>query len=233
MTTELNLILLPGLDGSGVLFRPLLPHLPAEWQPVVVSYPPDEALSYEDLLPLVLSRLPTDAPFAILGESFSGPLAIMAAATRPPNLRRVILSASFIRSPLWFRLKGLHRLIYPQLLVGFPLLARAKTLLSRHSTPEVRQLLREALAEVQPEVLAERLRSVLLVDVSKQLVECPVPILYLRGDEDFVVPHHNAAEIQALAPSMQIAKIPAPHLVMQTQPALAAAAMAEFLMAAT
>jgi pimeloyl-[acyl-carrier protein] methyl ester esterase len=78
-------------------------------------------------------------------------------------------------------------------------------------------------------VLAGRLRSVLQVDVARQLAECAAPILYLRGDEDFVVPHRNAAEIQALVPSMQIAKIPAPHLVMQTQPSLAAAAIAEFL----
>ncbi|HUQ71006.1 MAG TPA: alpha/beta hydrolase, partial [Planctomycetaceae bacterium] len=179
------------------------------------------------------SQLPTEAPFAIVGESFSGPLAIMAAATRPTNLRGVILSASFIRSPAWIRLKGLHRLIVPQLLIGFPVLARAKTLLSRYSTPEVRELLREALATVRPEVLAERLRSVLQVDVSQQVAECAAPILYLRGEEDFVVPHRNAAEILALAPSMQIAKIPAPHLVMQTQPALAAAAIAEFLSTVT
>jgi pimeloyl-ACP methyl ester carboxylesterase len=225
----LRLILLPGLDGSGVLFRPLLTELPENLHPTVVSYPPEEVLSYEELLPRVLSQLPINEPFAILGESFSGPLAIMAAATRPPHLRGVVLCASFIRSPLWIRVRGLHRFISPQLTYGYPLLAQAKTLLSRFSTPEVRQLLPEAFAAVTPEVLAGRLRSVLQVDVSALLSICEAPMLYLRGDHDFVVPHRNAAEIQALVPTLEIARIPAPHLVMQTQPALAAAAIARFL----
>lgn len=48
---RLRLILLPGLDGSGVLFAPLLRHLPPDVEPVVVRYPPDRALGYEELLP--------------------------------------------------------------------------------------------------------------------------------------------------------------------------------------
>ena len=72
--TELALVLLPGLDGSGVMFRPLLGHVPPALRPVVVAYPPDKALGYEDLLPLVLDALPSSEPFVILGESFGGRL---------------------------------------------------------------------------------------------------------------------------------------------------------------
>ena len=77
-----SLVLLPGLDGTGLLFQPLVECLPDAIEPVVVSYPPDQKLGYEELLPLVLERLPA-APFVLLGESFSGPLAVMAAATAP------------------------------------------------------------------------------------------------------------------------------------------------------
>jgi pimeloyl-ACP methyl ester carboxylesterase len=51
----------------------------------------DQALRYDELLPLVLEHLPTDRPFVVLGESFSGPLAIRIAAVRPPCLRALVL----------------------------------------------------------------------------------------------------------------------------------------------
>ena len=58
-----SLILLPGLDGSGLLFRPLISRLPPEIRPTVVTYPPDQALGYEDLLPRVMAALPNSSPF--------------------------------------------------------------------------------------------------------------------------------------------------------------------------
>lgn len=109
--TDLTLVLLPGLDGSGVLFRPLIGHLSSQFRPIVVAYPPDQAIGYDELLPLVLQALPTSAPFAILGESFSGPLALMAAAHSPKGLQAVILCASFVRNPLRVNVPLLRHLV--------------------------------------------------------------------------------------------------------------------------
>src|SRR2546430_17674636 len=109
--TELPLVLLPGLDGSGLLFRPLIDHLPPELDPIVVAYPPDRALGYDELLPLALKALPTSAPFALLGESFSGPLALMAAARAPEGLQAVILCATFVRKPLLAHIPLLRHLV--------------------------------------------------------------------------------------------------------------------------
>lgn len=94
----MKLVLLPGLDGTGTLFTPLLDHLAAT--PVVASYPP-EPLSYERLLAQVARLLP-DGPFVILAESFSGPLAIRLAYRRPPGLQALVLVSSFPRFP-WGR----------------------------------------------------------------------------------------------------------------------------------
>src|SRR5690349_20385434 len=107
-----NLILRPGLNGTGVMFRPLLAQLPPEVRAKVVAYPTSELLTYADLLPRVLAELPA-GPFVLLGESFSGPLSLMAAATCPPGLRGVILCASFVRNPLKLRAKWLTHLAKP------------------------------------------------------------------------------------------------------------------------
>ena len=68
----LRLVLLPGMDGTGILFEPLLEALPQAWEAEVVQYPPDKALGYEALLDIVERAIPIDGPFVLVGESFSG-----------------------------------------------------------------------------------------------------------------------------------------------------------------
>lgn len=228
--TDITLVLLPGLDGTGTLFKPLLAHLPPEVRPLVVAYPTQERLGYEELLPRVLDALPRSEPFVILGESFSGPLAIMAAARSPAALRGVVLCASFVRNPLPVpaRLKYLVRGLYFR---ATPEFARSWALLGRYATPELRRVLCEAIDAVSPDVLTHRARSVLEVDVRHELESCRVPVLYLRGTHDRVVGRRNGDEVATLCSSARVVEIPASHFVLQAQPAAATAAVSEFLSA--
>jgi len=50
-------VLLPGLDGTGELFRPLFAELPGWIHPVVVSYPRERPLGYTELLPLAAAEI--------------------------------------------------------------------------------------------------------------------------------------------------------------------------------
>lgn len=225
---DITLVLLPGLDGTGTLFQPLLPHLPPELRPLIATYPTDAALGYEQLLPRVLDTLPTDAPFVLLGESFSGPLALMAAARCPAGLQGVILCASFIRNPLPAGSSLLRPLARGICFKFAPRFARSWALMGRSATPALRRLSREAIDAVSPHVLAHRVRAVLNVDVRHELQCCRVPLLYLRGTRDRVVSRRNQDEIIAGFPCAQRVELDAPHFLLQTQPAAAAAAIAKF-----
>jgi hypothetical protein len=66
----MQLLLLPGMDGTGQLFTPLLTALPPTLSAVAFSYPPDEPLGYEELLPLIESAAP-HGNFVVVGESVS------------------------------------------------------------------------------------------------------------------------------------------------------------------
>ena len=50
---KLTLVLLPGMDGTGILFEPLLDVLPSSLQPHLVRYPSTRPLGYRALLELV------------------------------------------------------------------------------------------------------------------------------------------------------------------------------------
>ena len=96
MTT---LVLLPGMDGTGALFAPLLHELSPAIRPLVVTYPPNERLGYAELAERVETQLPAADDYVLLGESFSGPVATLLAGRHPPGLRGLILACSFVRSP--------------------------------------------------------------------------------------------------------------------------------------
>jgi pimeloyl-[acyl-carrier protein] methyl ester esterase len=224
---RVTLVLLPGLDGTGLLFEPLLRVLPQSISPVVVRYPPDQPLDYEQLLPIVLNSLPANEPFVLLGESFSGPLALMATATDPPGLKAVVLAASFATKPVPYVPAFLGKFLRPWMFRPAPLLVRLKTLLPSRS--ELRELLVKANSLVAPEVWMTRIRAVLSVNVVQQLRCCKVPILYLKASDDCVVPTCNARLITQQRPDVRVTSIKAPHLLLQTRPAEAAEAICSFV----
>lgn len=95
----LPLLLLPGLDGTGRLYDEFSAALPSQIDLRPLSYPADEALGYDELAERVRSELPTE-PWVLIGESFSGPLALKLAAERPAGLMGLVLVATFGRRPL-------------------------------------------------------------------------------------------------------------------------------------
>jgi pimeloyl-[acyl-carrier protein] methyl ester esterase len=214
----MRLVLLPGLDGTGVLFRPLLSQLPREIVPLVISYPPTERLGYNELLEIICNKLPEQEPFVVLGESFSGPLAIKVAARQPAGLRGVILVGTFVRNPLGTEWNWLRHITFDWMFRGSSIISRTKMLVGGYGTRELIQLQREALEPVAPTVLAHRIREVLQVDARDELQKCAVSILDIRGNKDEVVWQKNACEIRTLRADVRRVNFDAPHLILQTKP---------------
>ena len=230
---RIKLVLLPGLDGTGVLFQPLLQALPPDIEPIVVAYPDRECLGYDELLPRVLAVLPREEPYVILGESFGGPLALQVAATRPHGLCSVILSASFVSCPYRFVPTWAAALVPVMPFRHFPHYAQIKRWLGAYATPQLASLSAEALSRPSAEVFAHRVRQIFRVDARSILASLALPILYLQGTRDHVVPAHNLQTILRVKPQVQYQRLDAPHMLLQTQPMLAAKVIADFIAATT
>jgi pimeloyl-ACP methyl ester carboxylesterase len=219
-------VLLPGMDGTGTLFDDFVAELGS--RTMTIAYPPDRPLNYEQLESFVESSLPHGEPYILLGESFSGPIAIRLASRCLQNLQAVVLVCTFAtlpgrRAPAWFR-----KLAAAIPFWRVPARIGAPVLLGELHSPALRRKLLAAVARVLPAVWRMRLGSVLDVDVTAELEKIRVPILYLRAEADRVVPAAAAAAIANRARRTQIVAIEGPHALLQCRPSQCAAALKLF-----
>jgi pimeloyl-ACP methyl ester carboxylesterase len=208
--------LLPGLDGTGTLFDTFIKESPSCFFPIVVRYPHDACLSYKELEGIAQSSIPADEKYLILGESFSGPLALRIASHNPPNLLGVILVASFIKSPVtsWIKILPLDIILK----IRVPLFMFQNLLIGDIKKIELLKALKEAISKVASNVIAARIYSILNVNEADSLQHIKVPILYLRALKDKLVGKKSLDEIISIKPDIVVAEIKAPHLLLQTQP---------------
>lgn len=225
MTT---LVLLPGMDGTGDLFAAFAAELNSQdpaLDVVIVRYPVDQRLGYAPLVDYARSQLPADGPFVLLGESFSGPVAISLAAASPPGLAGLILCCTFASNPA-----PLMRLLQPLITrLDHPPAFFLRHYLTGNADAALVPKVLAALARLAPGVLGARAAAVLDADANAALARLQVPVLYLRAMRDRLVSRRAAEDMRRRLPAMHIADFDTPHLLLQTRPREAAAGILHFI----
>ncbi|MFZ3200641.1 MAG: alpha/beta hydrolase [Candidatus Acidiferrales bacterium] len=224
----ITLVLLPGMDGTGVFLEDFAAVLQPDFKPVVVAYPDDPSLSYGDLEALARAALPQNEPYLVLGESFSGPIAISIAASNPPGLIGLILCVTFARNPHPL-LPLVSAILKPLPARRVPRFIQQPNLFGRFNSPYLRAKLRQVRSQVSAETIKARTEAVACTDVSGKLRGVSVPALYLRAKHDRLISRASCDRIRKILPSVVIAEMEAPHLLLQTVPEAAKAAIKNFV----
>jgi pimeloyl-ACP methyl ester carboxylesterase len=224
-------ILLPGFDGTGILFAPLLRSLPEGIEPVVVAYPADRTCSAEELVEIVAARLPKSEPCVLIAESFSGPIALKAAAQPQTPPAAVVLCASFVQCPVPRVLIGILRFCG----IAFGGTRPPRWLVRRYLLGDAEEavfaLFYRAIGEVTARALAERLSVLLEFDEDFAPMTLKCPLLYLQAGKDRLVAAHHFEIVRRRYPATQLEKIESPHLILQVQPQASVRAILQFLSA--
>ncbi len=194
----------------------------------IVSYPTDRPLGYSELREFVRSFLPTEEPFVLLGESFSGPIAISLASEQLPRLRAVVLVCSFAKLPGLPLVGTLLRLASALPFWRAPTPLMALVLLGRFRSTPVKAALKRAIKPVTPAVWRARLSAVLAVDETSCLCRIQIPVLYLRASEDRVVFSTASEVICEHMPRTKVIEVEGPHFLLQAKPKESAAAVRAF-----
>jgi pimeloyl-ACP methyl ester carboxylesterase len=224
--------MLPGLDGTGIMFRPIVDELGSEVDPIVMSYNQEGTCTYNALTDLVADSLPQN-DFFILGESFSGPIAIKLADRKPKGLKGIILCATFISNPSALIPAFFSFLIRAPLFYIWPVSVKAAVLTGGRANRQIRGLIEETKRVSTSKALACRTRQALQVNVSSELERCDYPILYLKGARDLIVGSRNLRAIKKIKENVSDVTIDSSHLVLQEAPRDAAQEILKFIRTAT
>jgi len=226
---SVSLILLPGLDGTGSLFEPLLRHLPEWIKPIVVSYPENQPYGYKELINIVTRSLPDDIDFVLLGESFSGPLSIMIAGQRPKRLIGLILCATFAKKPFRFLPSWAGYFSISPIYLLWPATIKLRAILTRGKYKDLAQMALKAIKSVKPEVISARVKAIFNVNVESELEQINIPMLYLKSRKDYLIKKHNAEAIKRLKYDMDVIDIDTQHFLLQLEPVRSAVEITKFI----
>lgn len=225
--SDATLVLLPGLDGTGSLFAPLLSALPGRLVTRVIDYP-QQTLSLEELAERVRKRLPK-GKIVLLAESFSGPVALTLLSRLRQPVKGVIFCASFAASPRPWLVSIAKRRPIPRLLLRLanePLLKYF--CLGREASAAQIQLLRDTLRKVEPKTVSHRLD---LIDRFRPPLHKPrhLPCYYLQGNDDRLVPPGAADWFGRAFSPFHLQRLAGPHFLLQANPQSCAVAIVSIL----
>jgi pimeloyl-ACP methyl ester carboxylesterase len=222
-----HLVLLPGLDGTGNLFGPLLASLSDSFIASVARYPNEKPMTDRELFPSIRSVIPWDKPYVLVAESSAGSLALRFAKAQQQNIRALVLVAGFVTNPLppaqtWlFNKSWFDKSIDAETVRGY--------LLGKDAPELLVDSVARTFASLRPEVWTWRKESITTLNAIDDIRGCERPILYLRPAEDRVISSEAFDELRRLKPSMKVATLPGPHLLLQRNPRGALEAIREFL----
>ena len=213
-----TLVLLPGFDGTGRLFKPLRKAMELNFQTTVISYPADVPKSYEELCSEILRELP-ETPYVIVAESFAGPIALMVAARNPPGLTALVLCATFAKNPRPWLLGLFSGLLSPWCFrLSLPTWTIRALLAGSEAPIELCRAIQAAVKTVSAKVLAFRLGELTKCDATEALQKCSVPIFYLNGTGDRLLGKRALRSLSAARPDMTVIEVPGPHMLLQAAP---------------
>ena len=208
---DLTVLVFPGLDGSVELLRDFVAASPPGFSVQTLTLP--DAESYSTLADKFDNVVRDAGPCILIGESFSGPLAILLAERHPSIIQHLILVASFATSPI----SSIAMFAPWSLLFRLPLpRSVSRLLIGNHD--HLLTTLRTAIGAQSAKTKAKRITMVATVDVVTSLLQIDCPITYLAPTQDRLIHKRHGLSISKTNSRSGIRHIDGPHLILQTCP---------------
>ncbi len=208
-------LVLPGLDGTDLLLDRFGRLAPPTYDVTVLTLPDDPMAGYSELCDHFSETVASAGKCILVGESFSGPLAVLLAQRHPGVVNHLVLVATFVVSPVPF----VARWIPWSLFFRFPLPSfAARRFMLGPCDDGLVGLLQRAVCTVSSRTLARRMRAVVEVDVSVQFRQLTCPVTCIWPTDDALVPGRCVTTMLELREDVISKPIVGPHLILQTQP---------------
>ncbi len=211
----MKIILLPGLDGTGLLFEKLKENFPEKLDIEVISYDSIEGISYSDQASEIANRF-EGIDIYIVGESYSGRVAYELFKIRGRRVKGIVFLAGFISSPsILSKFAGLLpiSLIAPNILTKKLLYLLGFSLIGGLNLSEP---VFDSIIKANKYKLKSRLRNIASLDEPAQPITCPVT--YIRPSKDLLVSTRAVELLSKKCSSFKQVTVNGGHFIAQSNP---------------
>ncbi|MCL4679014.1 MAG: alpha/beta hydrolase [Alphaproteobacteria bacterium] len=222
------IVLLPGLDGTGRLFEPLLAYIGDLPQHQVISYK-NIPQNLNDLAGDVEARLDKNRPVLLVAESFSSLVALRLLERGNLQLAGILFFAGFARAPCPLLINVAR--FAPSFLIKFFASNRllAKLFFLTNKMPlDVFDLYVDVVRGIPADVFKIRLQ-ILHQAKKPPSFKTRVPFGLLRVKNDLLVSKRATDELSALCDDLFLREADGTHFFIQTRPEQSAGIIREFL----
>lgn len=223
--TPLTMFVLPGLHGGVEQLDQFCGSAPPQFAPQPMPLPNDSA-RYDALVEWFLPKIADHSACGVIGESFSGPLAVRLAAAAPERVKLLVVVTSFARSPRPLLVRFLPWRWLSR--APLPLWAMRRFMTGMHMSVQRVAALRRSIRACPPRTFAGRFAEIARTDVRNQLHGLPMPGLYLQAVNDWMVPSSCVHDFTARSSSWKVTRVEGGHMLLEANPAGCWQAIAEF-----
>jgi hypothetical protein len=210
-----KILLIPGMDGTGELFKPLLDELPNYVDTQVVSLNSLKTQSPKEQASEIASSIGNDE-VVILSESYSGYIAYHLSLHSNVNIKHIIFAASFLENPTW--LSRFNKLLPLNLVRSglLPNIILSPTLFGQRNSKELVKLFISSLKLVSNSSLRYRLKVINNLVRPTELLS--VPCTYVQASSDYLVSNKSVDVFKELCININVVKVSGGHFIVQSNP---------------
>jgi pimeloyl-ACP methyl ester carboxylesterase len=229
LPSGLEYLLLPGFDGTGRLFSPLLSCV-ASREDVRVAQYPAELTSLAELGGAAQAQVRNWPSTVVLCESMGGLAALELCRSMQSTPAALVFCAAFGSAPQGAMLRA--ALLLPDAMLRWAATNRIGirvACVGSNADAALSEQVREISSGLSAKTLRSRLQLIAAADLRDMLPTLQSPVLYLQAGSDRLVPRASSNEFCELVPNIRRVVIPGPHLLLQTAPRACLQAIVAFL----
>ena len=210
----LKILLLPGMDGTGLMFEPFIKHAPTSTQITVIKLIQDVGVTYREQAEVIARSIEEDV--IIIAESYSGVIAHELTKFVPNSLKHMVFAASFLERPSMI-LPLIN--VAPNFMINYSLYPDfivSRALFGQYRSSYLSKLFKLAMSEVPIELLKFRLSQISNLKHSNDTSE--IHSTYLQAQQDNLVANSSFNAFNRAYSQMNLRKLNGSHFLLQTNP---------------
>jgi pimeloyl-ACP methyl ester carboxylesterase len=220
----MKLVLLPGMDGTGNLFRDFVDYCDCDGS--IIALPVEGKQTYPELAEKIKDELPKE-DYILLAESFSSGLVPHLFNLAQHKPRAVVFVSGFLYTPKPFLIRCLRLmpLRWLRKLPGVQMLTKYACI--RGASDDAWNLCWSVLSKMDSKLIKKRLDAIQKINHLNYKID--VPILILMAKDDKLVAGHCLFRAINLLPNVHVRVFDGPHFLLQQNPQPTAKLIMDFM----